>query len=350
MTTDTTPTIDTTTDTTAPRRGRKPITIEPIEPLPASSAVDVALETAVAEIREGTVSIREEEFIKMIALAEDLGKIKMAETLRAGLELKLVQWFAVMKETGDYKNAPIARPDGSMFFPKTFDELCTGMGFSKQKIYEDLQNLAQFGEECLSKTRHMGLKTRDMRKLRAALKDAGEDEKAEIFIALEESAPEDMQTTLDVICARNAKLKEDNERLKKDMDAKNKLAVERNKKLDDLSTELLKATSTAPDDVAARIATKNINAQKQLDAACNEALGTILKVCNTARAVFADEEIESETMTTIHKRVSLLCSCAASAILEAGIDVDLKTEFEPEWMREAAEGDHAAAPETTTVM
>lgn len=332
---------------TAPRRGRKPLTIEPVEALPA---VEPTLEAVIAEIREGTVNVQEQDYAKHLFLAEEMGKIKMAETMRAGLELRLVQWFAAMKESGDYKNAPIARPDKTVFFPKNFEELCIGMGFSYQKIYDDLQNLAQFGEDCLSKARNMGLKTRDMRKLRAALKDAGEEEKAEAFVALEEAAPEALQTALDVICARNAKLKEDNERLKKDMDAKNKLAVERNKKLDDLSTELLKATSTAPDDVAARIGAKNVNARKQLDAACNEALGAILKVCNTARAVFADGEIETETMNSVNGRVSLLCSSIASAILEAGVDVDLKTEFEPEWMHEGAEGEHATAPETSAVM
>lgn len=328
----------------SPRRGRKALESTTVEPFP-----EIAPEVVqhLTEIREGTVSIREEDFARSVRIAEDMGKVKMAEAMRAGLELSVIRWFAEMKEDKNYTNVPIQRPDKTIFFPQTFTELCEGMGFSYAKINDDLQNYAQFGELCLSKARDLGLKTRDMRRLRAALKDAGEEEKADVFAALEETAPDALQGALDVICARNAKLVEENAQLKQDIEAKNKLAVERNKKLDDLDTKLLKATSTAPDDVAARLSVKNVNAAKQLDDACNSALGAILKVCNTAKVILHDEELDTDTRATVHKRVSLLCGSMATAILDGGIDVDLRVEFEPEWMRDT---DGNADTEISTVM
>lgn len=301
--------------------------------------------------RSATVAISERDYVEAMRMAEEIGKVKMAQAMAGGLTLTVVRWFASAKESGFYKGKTLIGPDNKVFLPETFEQLCEGMGFSRQTIDEHLRNYAELGERCLTEVRELGLTVRDTRKLRKALKDVPEEEKRLALDALKDSAPEELKTALDVVCAQYAKTKDDAKKLEKkakeleeavsglkeDITTKDTVAAERNQQIDDLKEQLIRATSPVPADALVRTRQKNENAREQIETLCRDILIATGKLGNAAAASFADAEVDEDTAAFIHGRVSLLVKDMAGIVLDAGVDVDLTTEFVLPELSELAE-------------
>ena len=249
-----------------------------------------------------------------------------------------------MKASGDYKGRTF-EINGEIHSPKTFDELCDAMGFSRQSIYEALQNYATFGEERLTEIRNLGLTVRDTRKIRKAIKDVDEDTKKEIFRELKSSTPEDLRVTIDVICAQHAKAQADNkklekeaeklkekvEALEKDKEAQQKVAQERNDQIATLKEELIVATSSAIADVEVKKMKKNVKNREIIDEKCRDAVFAVANLAAFGASVLADDENSEETAAYVHERISSAVRGMAAHILSAGIDVDLTAELVPDF-------------------
>lgn len=248
---------------------------------------------------------------------------------------------------------------GELFRPKTFEELCEGMGFSKSTVHENLQNFATLGERCLSEAQELGLKVRDLRKVRKALKDAPEETRHEVFAALrnaKENSPEEMRQALDVVCSRltetraeNKKLAEQTEKLKKaeedlrkDYDARGKVLDAKTAQYDELNEKYIRATSPHPSDREAQKILRNKTSREELDKKCGDALLAVAQLAAHGAAMLADEEMEEDTLSYVHQRISLAVKSMAASILDNGIDVDLSAEFSVDF-GDAGEGEAADA-------
>lgn len=278
-------------------------------------------------------------------MAEEIGKVKMAQAISSGLSLSVIRWFSSMKESGAYKNKSLVSFDGKVFRPENFEQLCEGMGFSQKTVYEHLQNYSTLGERFLTEAQNLGLTVRDTRKIRKALKDAPEEEKREVFARLRESTPEEMKTALDVICSRYiqnkkalskakeeaAKLKEKVETLEKDKEAQQKVAQERNDQIATLKEELIVATSSAIADVEVKKMKKNAKNREIIDEKCRDALLAVANLAAFGSSVLADNENSEETAAYVHERISATVRGMAAHILSAGIDVDLVSELVPDF-------------------
>ena len=221
-----------------------------------------ALDAELAAARTDTVAVSEADYAESLRMAEEIGKVKMAQAISSGLSLSVIRWFSSMKESGSYKNKVLIGPDGKTFRPATFEQLCEGMGFSKNTVNEHLQNFATLGERCLSEAQELGLKVRDMRKVRKALKDAPEETKQEVFAALRSArdSSEDLKTALDVVCAQLTaaktetkklaaqaeKLKKAEEDLRNDYKARGEVMEAQAAKYDELNEKYIRATSPPP--------------------------------------------------------------------------------------------------------
>ena len=192
-----------------------------------SETAPATLDAELAAARTDTVSISEADFAESVRMAEEIGKVKMAQAISSGLTLGVIRWFASMKESGVYKGRLLIGPDGKAFRPATFEELCEGMGFSRRNIDENLQNFATLGERYLSEAQELGLKVRDMRKVRKALKDAPEETKQEVFAALRDAkdSSEDLKTALDVVCAQLTAAKTETKKLAAQAEKRKKICA-----------------------------------------------------------------------------------------------------------------------------
>ena len=280
---------------------------------------------ALATTRSASVTISEKDYVENMRLAEEIGKVKASQAVSSALSLSVIRWFDAMKTSGSYKGKTLIGPDGKTFTPETFEQLCDGMGFARRTIDEHLQNLAAFGEERLNEMRTLGLTVRNTRKLRKALKDA----------------PEELQTTIDVLVAQYGKVRDDLKKAAKDKEqlkdnikaleidiaAKNDVAKARNQQLDEAKEALARATSPLPANVELRKAQKNANARKLIDEKCNAALMAVFELAAQATATFQDADVSEDTAAYVHGRVSLAVKDMAARILDAGIDVDMSAEF-----------------------
>lgn len=323
-----------------------------------SETTPAALDAELSAARTETVSISEADFAESVRMAEEIGKVKMAQAISSGLSLSVIRWFSSMKESGAYKKAPVMDFRGKLFRPKTFEELCEGMGFSKSTVHENLQNFAALGERCLSEAQELGLKVRDLRKVRKALKDAPEETKQEVFAALRgaKDSSEDLKTALDVVCAQLTaaktetkkladqaeKLKKAEENLRKDYDARGQVMEAQAAKYDELNEKYIRATSPHPSDREAQKLLRNQTSREELDKKCGDALLAVAQLAAHGAAMLADEELEEDTLAYVHQRISLAVKGMAAAILDNGIDIDLSAEFSVDF------GDEGEAAESGT--
>lgn len=316
-----------------------------------------ALDAELAAARTDTVAVSEADYAESLRMAEEIGKVKMAQAISSGLSLSVIRWFSSMRESGAYKGKLLIGPDGNTFRPDTFEKFCEGMGFSKSYVCENLQNFGTLGERYLSEAQELGLKVRDMRKVRKALKDAPEETKHEVFAALRsarENSPEEMRQALDVVCSRltetraeNKKLAEQAEKLKKaeedlrkDYDARGQVMEAQAAKYDELNEKYIRATSPHPSDREAQKLLRNQTSREELDKKCGDALLTVAQLAAHGAAMLADEELEEDTLSYVHQRISLAVKGMAAAILDNGIDVDLSAEFSVDF-GDAGEGEDA---------
>lgn len=56
--------------------------------------------------------------------------------------------------------------EGEAVTCNTFQDFCNALGFSYEKVNQDIQNLSTFGEDFLETSQRMGVGYRDLRKLR----------------------------------------------------------------------------------------------------------------------------------------------------------------------------------------
>lgn len=308
-----------------------------------SETTPAALDAELSAARTETVAVSEADYAESLRMAEEIGKVKMAQAISSGLSLSVIRWFSSMKESGAYKKAPVMDFRGKLFRPKTFEELCEGMGFSKSTVHENLQNFAALGERCLSEAQELGLKVRDLRKVRKALKDAPEETKEEVFAALRgaKDSSEDLKTALDVVCAQLTaaktetkkladqaeKLKKAEENLRKDYDARGQVMEAQAAKYDELNEKYIRATSPHPSDREAQKLLRNQTSREELDKKCGDALLAVAQLAAHGAAMLADEELEEDTLAYVHQRISLAVKGMAAAILDNGIDIDLSAEF-----------------------
>lgn len=310
-----------------------------------------ALETELAAARSETVAISETDFAESMRMAEDIGKVKMARAMASHLNLGTIRWFDHMKATKAYKGKILVSPDGRTFRPETFEELCDGMGFSKNTINESLQNFAALGPQYLEEAQNLGLKVRDLRKVRKALKDAPVEKRDEIFLALREArdSSEELKTALDVVCGqliqskdekkkledKIGKLEEDSLELKENYRAQGKVLETKSQQYDELNEKYIRATSPRPADVEERKLAMRENARKSLDEACLNAVLAVERLGALAEAIIGAEDIDGETAAHVHERVSLAVADMGRALNARMIDIDLSAEFKVDYGEEA---------------
>lgn len=321
------------------------------------TTIPATLDAKLAAARTDTVSISEVDFTESVRMAEEIGKVKMAQAISSGLSLSVIRWFSSMRESGAYKGKLLIGPDGNTFRPDTFEKFCDGMGFSRKTIEEHLRNFSTLGERYLSEAQELGLKVRDLRKVRKALKDAPEDTRHEVFAALRnarENSPEEMRQALDVVCSRLTetkaenkklaaqaeKLKKAEEDLRKDYDARGQVMEAQAAKYDELNEKYIRATSPHPADREMQRILRNKTAREELDKKSGDALLAVAQLAAYGAAMLADEDMDEDTLAYVHQRISLAVKSMSAAILDNGIDVDMAAEFQVDFGDEA-EGEDA---------
>ncbi|MDY0440167.1 hypothetical protein NMV49_12100 [Pasteurella multocida] len=173
------------------------------------------------------------ELIGMIKAFDFTQKLVTVTTLKAINEIK---------QSKQYKGLDILNPQGKLVTVTTFRDFCEALGFSVEKIDQDLLNLNTLGENFLETSQRLGLGYRDLRKLRKLPEDA----RSEIVDAdySEATDKEDLIEKIEELTVKHAKEKESLEaQLKTAKDnytAQARVLDNKNKCIDQLDAELEK--------------------------------------------------------------------------------------------------------------
>nr|WP_314741021.1 hypothetical protein [uncultured Haemophilus sp.] len=175
---------------------------------------------------------------------EMLGMIKMSDFHRKLTTCQHIKVLAEFKEAKKYKGLEMLGISGNRRQVSTWDDFCSALGFSRQKIDEDISNLYKLGEDFLETSQCLGLGYREMRKLRQLPEEA----RTEIVEAdySEATDKEDLIEKIEDLTAKHAKEKEalqaQLKRKSDDYEAQAKVLATKNERINHLDLELAKKT------------------------------------------------------------------------------------------------------------
>lgn len=175
---------------------------------------------------------------------EMLGMIKMSDFHRKLTTCQHIKVLAEFKEAKKYKGLEMLDISGNRRQVSTWDDFCSALGFSRQKIDEDISNLYKLGEDFLETSQRLGLGYREMRKLRQLPEEA----RAEIVDAdySDTTDKEELIEKIEDLTAQHAKEKEalqaQLKRKSDDYEAQAKMIATKNERINHLDLELAKKT------------------------------------------------------------------------------------------------------------
>ncbi|KOE31356.1 hypothetical protein [Aggregatibacter actinomycetemcomitans] len=173
------------------------------------------------------------ELIGMIKAFDFTQKLVTVTTLKAINEIK---------QSKQYKGLDIYNPQGKLVTVTTFRDFCEALGFSVEKIDQDLLNLNTLGESFLETSQRLGLGYRDLRKLRKLPEDA----RAEIVDAefTEGADKEELLEKIEELTAKHAHekqvLEDQLKQSQANYEAQSKVLKNKNDRINQLDIELEK--------------------------------------------------------------------------------------------------------------
>ncbi|WP_230660441.1 hypothetical protein [Psychrobacter sp. I-STPA10] len=147
---------------------------------------------------------------EQLLLSEKIGAFKAFEFSRKIMTVSTIKILAEIKNSKEYKGLQVFDVNGNCQHVSTWEQFCTSLGVSRQKVDEDIQNLSKFGEDFLETSQRIGLGYRDLRKLRKI-----PEEDREVIINGEAVQAEDKDSLIELIEDMSIKHVKQKEKLSK---------------------------------------------------------------------------------------------------------------------------------------
>lgn len=284
------------------------------------------------------VQIQQSVAEEQIQLSEQVGALKATGFFKKVSTVTEIKLIAEIKESKKYKGLKLIDHNGKYVTCSTFQDFCGAIGYSYEKINQDIQNLSAFGEDFLETSQRMGLGYRDLRKLRKL-----DDADREVIIEGEAVKAEDRESLIDLIEEMSAKhrkqkdaLETENKELKADKDALETILQKKDEKMNQLDTEVTKLKSPA------EIQRRAESEPQELEKAALETLGTesILFLTAFNRYINALGGVmdiaESKDLPQLFERVDesivAVCQRYAQYVQRLGTQVSFEEILNPSWM------------------
>lgn len=195
------------------------------------------------EQQQSAVSLVAKQMTQDKAQAHELiGMIKAFDFTQKLVTVTTLKAINEIKQSKQYKGLDIYNPQGKLVTVTTFRDFCEALGFSVEKIDQDLLNLNTLGESFLETSQRLGLGYRDLRKLRKLPEDA----RAEIVDAefSETADKEELLEKIEELTTKHAQEKQILEgQLKQshaNYEAQSKVLKNKNDRINQLDIELEK--------------------------------------------------------------------------------------------------------------
>lgn len=313
--------------------GRKPMSAAtPREVAVIEEALTSATQAA-DQFRQLQASYGEERDL----LNQLLGQAQMADAISKFSRTVRLSKLAYVKEHKLYQQlAGKQMPNGSAL-RGTWEEFCILLGYSKDKVDLDLQNLHAFGEEALESMSSMGIGYRELRQYRKL----PEDQKQALIEVAKAGDKEGFVELAEEIIAKHAKEKEtlaaQVKEAQAEMQAKDRVLATRNDQITGLQDQIAAHADDQFKPPQWSVA-KTADEQKLVDelqvatATAQTAMRRLFVAADTAIEGGAREAI----VLLARQSVEYLCQQLLDITTEFGIDVDLEERLRPSWLNEEA--------------
>ncbi|MGE9985688.1 hypothetical protein [Desulfovibrio sp. SGI.169] len=319
-----------TIETAAPRRGRRPLDAAPDDSRNAEAALaEQAAAPVVADLRAQSLTMPKAELAQSLSLAQGLGMFQAFDLISQFTGLARLKWLAERKQSGDYKGITVTDRHGQSLHLNTFEDLCSYIGLSRGKVYEDLQNLTLLGESFMATAETLNLGYRDLRLLRQGIAELPPAEREAILAEVDAAdGPEAMKDKLAELKLELARAKVEKKEMEETLAAKEKVSKDKGERLDALEEKINRLTSMAPDDQQKALNDINAGAREGVDKKYQQVFLAVVELIGHCATMLTDDRITEESCAYVHERVGQLMDTVANMVLRAGIDVDLRARFE----------------------
>lgn len=269
---------------------------------------------------------------QQIQLSEKIGALKATAFFKKLVTVTEIKLIAEIKETKQYKGLTIIDPNGFPVTVTTFQDFCQSLGYSYEKINQDLQNLSAFGEDFLETSQRMGLGYRDLRKLRKL-----PIEEQQLIINGEAVKTEDKESLIDMIeemAVKHAKEKAERDeqikQLQADNLAKDSVLANKDKKINELDKKL--NLRRQPEQALLTQQELEQHIMSELQTATHHVLTAVSKFNTTVITLKAQAEDELPQMIDkIEQELDFIYSRIAELATAEGVDINLAEMMTPVW-------------------
>lgn len=231
---------------------------QPVELAPA--VTDVLTQT------QNTVSVLQAAHSEGRDLANQLlGQAQAMDAIKQISQTIGVSKLAYVKEHKLYKELAGQRTPNGLVLSGTWEEYCGLLGFSDEKVNQDIANLKAFGEEALECMSSMGIGLRDLRQYRRL----PEDEKSALIEAAKTGDKDVFLDLAEEIIAKNAKKEEqltlELDEAKAELEAKDEVAASNQKRINQLQEKAALLKKLPPDEKAKQLCSEIAAQQTGID-------------------------------------------------------------------------------------
>lgn len=321
-------------------RGRKASAVAELAALPAET--EQAAAAMVEDLRGKMVTLSREQLAQSFELGQMVGAARQAQFIETTSRVSLLTTLQRVKESKLYKDLDIPLSNGEWVHVTTWEDMCKAIGFSRVKIDEDLKNLALFGSSLIEAQEALGLGYRDLRKLKAGLNTLSLEEQQKALETIQEASAsgdkEEMQAAIADLVVLNRKQEKIIKDTESDLDAARKLLTKKSDQVTKLDIELEKFKNPGtPEEKQQAINAARGHACQNVDIMASRVQQSGMALCSSVIHLLSqcdkdtgeNDILNADTMNYINGRVSLMCQNLRASLLEAGIDVDFATEFDP---------------------
>ena len=292
--------------------------------------LDMELDTGKVLSLQNTAALLAQQNGEQALVNQLLGQAQMADAISQFSRTVRLTKLAYVKENRLYKAiAGQQGPNGSAL-AGTWEEFCGLLGYSKDKVDLDLQNLREFGEEALESMSRMGIGYREMRQYRKL----PEDQKQALIEVAKAGDKEGFVELAEEIISKHSKekeqLKAERDEAIADYDAQGELLSKTRTELDRTKLDLEKARRRiemqTPDEAELQLRTEASATVVELDSLIKTKLqaAALALVEHGEKTVTDQRSYLANMVTYIERQLALFKE-------QHALD-DIYTGTEPDWM------------------
>lgn len=309
----------------------------PRKQIPTQPAIQINEEALASAVNAGRelALLKEDYTSERDNLNQLIGRVQMGLAIGGLANALNLQSLKSIKESKSYKSLAGQTGADRNGFPVadigTWDGFCRALGFSPDKLDEDLKNLDAFGEEALSNLAAIGAGYRELRQYRKL----PEDSKQALLDVAKTGDKEGFVELAEEIISKHVKEKETltkqlNEATET-LEAKDRLIANKNERIDMLEERAAKRFKPVPGSEA-----KSEEEQILMDAITQATLQLEVPLRRLFLAVDAALSASASEAADLKARQAVEFACQRLVDIANGfrITVDLESQLNPPWMSE----------------